>query len=358
MNLEDIKKLVKDLEKLNLQPINVRQNFFDICGFPHYENVISNVIAYFLNNSTFGQLFLNAILECLKINDQEQFITDVEREVKTADSKRIDIIIETKNYVFAIENKIWAHDENQPYDSYKKYLQEKFADKNEQNKKLVLLSMFQDKTKSGCKLDGCIKYQDFLQKLKNNVGNYVLNASLEEMVLFRNFINNLENIMGNNLDNETIKELIKNSDILTNAFYEMYNYKRSVAKDFTDIVRSKFNISIKDSWERGTSKHYLECIESNQVLSDFSQYGKITISLWLSPDIYQIAIAFGKDNYLEPNIKFIGKDLKDGSSWWTIILMREHEYENELINLNKCIGEAESMIKEFKNNINDYFEKK
>ena len=48
ISINDIKKLVNDLKKLNLQDEgNNKQNFFDICGFPHYENVVSNVIAYF-----------------------------------------------------------------------------------------------------------------------------------------------------------------------------------------------------------------------------------------------------------------------------------------------------------------------
>ena len=353
MILKDFRKSLEDLK--NLQPMNVEQNFFDICGFPHYENVVSNVIVHFLNNPAFRQLFLNAILKCLKIDDQEQLVSDVKREVITGDGKRIDILIETRNYVIAIENKVYVNDENQPYDSYRKYLQENFTDKEEQNKKLVLLSMFQDKTKSDCKLDGCIKYQDFLRELKNNAGNYVLGAHLEEAVLFRNFINNLENIMGNNLDinSEECKELFKNSDIITNAFIKLYEYKKQLAINFEEKIKNRFNV--EDSWLYPSKSYSVDWLSKNLVLSDFSQYGKICICLWMAPHIYQIALAL-ENGTLKDGIQL--KKQLELDAGWSIISRKEHKYESELINLDKCIEEAESMIKEFKNNINDYFEKK
>ena len=107
ININDIKKLVDNLKELDLQDEkNNKQNFFDICGFPHYENVVSNVITYFLNNPTLGDLFLNAILECLEIKENERIVSEVKRELETDDNKRIDLLIETQNYAIAIENKI------------------------------------------------------------------------------------------------------------------------------------------------------------------------------------------------------------------------------------------------------------
>ena len=357
ININDIKKLIDNLKELDLQDEkNNKQNFFDICGFPHYENVVSNVITYFLNNSTLGDLFLNAILECLEIKENERIVSEVEREAKTDDNKRIDLLIETQNYAIAIENKIYANDNGQPYNSYMEYLKNKFKDKKQ---KMVLLSIFQDKSTSGCKDIICIKYIDLLTKIKNNMGNYIINANIEETILLKNFINNLENIMTNslNINSEEGKELLKNSEIISKAFYEMYEYKKDICIKFGKIIENEFNIDKnKDaSWMRGVSGLCTKWLENNLVLKDFAEYGKICMSLWITSDVYQIAIAFGKNN-LKSEVHLKQTLKTDGSGWWTIISMREHNFESEPISLDNCVKDAEELIEDFKNNIDNYFE--
>lgn len=222
---------------------------------------------------------MNAILKRLDIDKNEQIVSEVEREIETDDGKRIDLLIETQNYVIAIENKIYADDKGQPYDSYMKYLEKTFKDKE---RKMVLLSMFQDKTKSECEeiVDCCITYRELLQELKNNMGNYIANADIEETILLKNFINNLENIMTSslNINSEEGKELLKNSEIISNAFYKMYEYKKQLANDFEELLK-KNDVNITRSWlypSRGYSDEWLsrEC-----VLGDFAQYGEICICL-------------------------------------------------------------------------------
>ncbi len=353
ININDVKKLVDNLKKLDLQDEkNNKQNFFDICGFPHYENVVSNVIAYFLNNSTFRDLFLNAILECLGIKENEQIVSEVEREVETGDSKRIDLLIETQNYAIAIENKIYANDNGQPYNSYMEYLKNNFKDKKQ---KMVLLSIFQDKPTSGCKDIICIKYIDLLTKLKNNMGNYIINANIEETILLKNFINNLENIMTNslNINNEEGKELLKNSEIISNTFFRMYEYKRQLAIDFEEILK-KNNFNIINSWLYPSKGYSNEWLSKYCILGDFAQYGQICICLWMNLNYFQIALAFQKSN-LEKNT-ILKKDNMEKDGSWFVINRRNFNYEDDLNILDNCIGYAKEFIENFKNNIDNYFE--
>lgn len=355
ININDIKKLVNDLEKLNLQNTsNNKRNFFDICGFPKYENVVSNVIAYFLNNSTFRDLFLNAILKCLKIEKNKQMVSDAEREVATGNNKRIDLLIETQNYAIAIENKICANDELQPYDSYMKYLKSNFKDKKQ---KMILLAMFQDETKSKYKdiVDCYITYKKLLQDLKDNMGNYIINADIEETILLKNFINNLENIMTNslNINSEEGKELLKNSEIISNAFFRMYDYKKQLAIDFEETLKRN-NINITDSKLEPSKGYSGDWLSKYCVLGDFAQYGQICICLWMNLDYFQIALAFQrgalKNNVLPKN------NIKKEGRYWYSILKKEYNFKTEQINLDVYTKEAKKIIEDFQNNIDNYFE--
>ena len=58
ININDIKKLVDNLKELDLQDEkNNKQNFFDICGFPHYENVVSKYSSIFISRLWEGLRF-------------------------------------------------------------------------------------------------------------------------------------------------------------------------------------------------------------------------------------------------------------------------------------------------------------
>ena len=95
----------------------------DIAGFPDWENVYSNILAFLLDTKQshgFGPLFIRSIVAAYRscslygwptdIRDPEHVeATDrVEREVSTATNKRIDLVIECADFLVCIENKIWS----------------------------------------------------------------------------------------------------------------------------------------------------------------------------------------------------------------------------------------------------------
>ena len=96
----------------------------DIAGFSHRESVYSNILRFFLNAKEefhdFETLFIRAILGAYRCRCREEWCkgapdpeavetTDsVEREVRTAKGKYIDILIECAEFQVCIENKIWS----------------------------------------------------------------------------------------------------------------------------------------------------------------------------------------------------------------------------------------------------------
>lgn len=325
MNTEEIKKLVENLEKLNLQEISTKkENFFDICGYPHYENVVSNVIVYFLNESGYKQLFLESFLKCLKIESNEILVSEADREVVVDEKKRIDILIETKKYAIAIENKIYADDKGQPYENYKKYLENNFKDKE---KKMVLLSIFEkDEYSKNKYLDHCITYKELLEKIKSKIGEYVNDVKIEETILLKNFINNLENIMGNssrNINDTNCNVLFKNTTLMVNAIKELNEYGWVILEDFkSKLVSNKIEIEEALSFTYPSKGHLksINSMENNLVLKEFLQYGQICLSLWLGSEkdntSYTLSISV-LNGYLNKNCK-IKKSTNERSSWKTL----------------------------------------
>ena len=56
------------------------KNFFQIAGFPHYENVSSNVLGFFLKD----KLILKIFLDCIPLDyDPSNDYVDIQREAST-----------------------------------------------------------------------------------------------------------------------------------------------------------------------------------------------------------------------------------------------------------------------------------
>lgn len=101
------------------KPQKKRVTIFDIAGFPHYETVMSNCYAYFLNKNSgeeVASIFLESLLQIVhskygKSLDMEHW--EVETEVRTEAGNRIDILISGKDAdsgkSIIIENKIYHH---------------------------------------------------------------------------------------------------------------------------------------------------------------------------------------------------------------------------------------------------------
>ncbi len=102
---------------------NQPPTLMEIAGFPQWENVYSNILAFLLNSEQihgFGPLFIRSIMAIYSSRcpdgwpkkgfDPEslQATEKVERETSTATNNRIDILIECEDFVVCIENKIWS----------------------------------------------------------------------------------------------------------------------------------------------------------------------------------------------------------------------------------------------------------
>lgn len=110
--IDTVNKKTRKSKILGLTTTPFRETYFDICGYPHYENVVSNVLAFFFDPFKPHELKNTCIEALIHISNPEieniDEVWEVDREVRTDKGTFIDILIKNDDYVVLIENKVYA----------------------------------------------------------------------------------------------------------------------------------------------------------------------------------------------------------------------------------------------------------
>src|SRR3954454_21989834 len=99
MSINDFESLLEKIKELRRGAKRL-PTFMEIAGYPHYENVCSNILAFFLDPEEqhgLGVLVLDALAHVGSISTEEGVWSNisVEREIPTEAGNRIDILIES-----------------------------------------------------------------------------------------------------------------------------------------------------------------------------------------------------------------------------------------------------------------------
>lgn len=194
----NIKDLIESLKKL---PIQVKQEttIFGIGARGHFENPTTDVLAFFCDvagEHKLGNLVLSSLLESLDIcSFKQQLCSKPEREVKTKNSKRIDLLLEAEDWVLALENKI-GHIPVNPFDEYEQYvLVEQSVRFKGKEPIFVLLSPEGESPEGYDKWNG-LSYERLLGVLKPQIANYFLSDPLNKWaIMLREFVLHLEEML-------------------------------------------------------------------------------------------------------------------------------------------------------------------
>jgi len=227
--LENIKEFIKPKKE---------KTVFSIGGRGHYENPISDVLAFFLDPNEehkFDTLVLSSFLKALKKdlgNIEKNSIELIEREVVTRSGNRIDLVIVSENWVMIIENKIY-HTLLNPLDDYESYVAYKYPDK----KRILAILSVSELSNTPLKWDN-ILYQDLISEIKKQAGPYLFNSNNAKWSFFlKDFILNLEEVIGENkVDKEMMDFVQKNYSKIIELLEVKDNYIASLKKVFIPLV--------------------------------------------------------------------------------------------------------------------------
>lgn len=198
----------------SLQRSAAEPTFLEIGGFPHYEQVISNFLAFFLDPRAehgLDDMLLCALQSALDIEDLDADMT-VETEVD-----HIDIVVAGTSQVFAIENKIYHHAEANPFEQYVRTMQRRYP---RHRRYFVLLALHAEAGASRrAELSRLgyrsITYSQLFARLRPLMGQYAERASPRYWSLLIDLIKTIENLArGSRFDMGTIEFFAENAQQL------------------------------------------------------------------------------------------------------------------------------------------------
>ena len=231
--INNYEKVLDDFKSLHIQTVAIEPTFLDISGFPHYENVCSNILQFFFQTNEahgMGDLFIQALLKTVGENISNSIlVNEVVREQPTPSGKRLDIVITTDDYVVGIENKIYAVLTNDLAD-YSTYLQSILTGRK---LKRIVLSINPIVTYSGFVN---ITYNELFKSVDSLMGNYWQSSNRKFMDYLNDFMQNIRRLEGaSSMDSEEIKFINDNILDLENLYSTLNNMKKELRQRVQDL---------------------------------------------------------------------------------------------------------------------------
>ena len=280
LSIEQIADLFAGLKNLP-KAVNREPTFMEIAGYPHFENVCSNILAFYLqpsNNHGLGTLFLDvlATLVNAEIEIDGQAV-DVRREELTDNQNRIDLVIESDNYIFGIENKIYADPYN-PFCDYSQYL-ESLSGGRQVYKILLSLRSIQPFSQL-CDFYP-ISYEIFFQTVLAKIGSSFLTVHEPHTTFLRDFIQTMQNLQQTNtMDLQRLEYFRDNQQNITALLDEVDEFRKDMrmkTQQLREVVT--FENTSNCHIESGLWRSSKDLIDVNWYLV------KLNDSLWLPLDV-------------------------------------------------------------------------
>jgi hypothetical protein len=175
---------------------------------PHFENVISNIYAFFFNveeEHELKDLFINSLFECIKSKNTTTILPfemiegfEVATEISTSKG-RIDILLYNEEEVIIIENKIYHHLNGNPLNDY-------WVSQKKKNRIGLILSLKPiANIKKHHKDFISITHLELLETVMQNIGNYLLFSNDKYLTFLKDFYQNIINLSTNTMENEDLK---------------------------------------------------------------------------------------------------------------------------------------------------------
>lgn len=261
-------KLLEEASRISINPSRTK-NYFEVAGYPHYENVASSILSfYFDTNEEHGlkDLWLKSLMECYRnksdsdeldsifsLGHYETVEGGVAREEVTQDLKRLDIVIPTNNdFVVAIENKIYADIYN-PFESYSKWINQHF----EQYTNILEIVLSLNPVSNAELLVGTdsngnnynfvnITYKELIAAVQKNIGSYLPDSNEKWLIYMNEFIKNIDSLQEGSMElNKEWQAFIDNNNTLISEYYrktkEDQKAKIELVKKFADMLQGRFD---------------------------------------------------------------------------------------------------------------------
>lgn len=192
----DFETLLRDFRRQVPERPERLPTFQEISGYPHYENVCSNILAFYLDPGKphgLGTLFLDSLGKVGKIEDLGGSMgseVEVETQEKTANENYIDILIRSASHAVLIENKIF-HAPNNPFCDYAIHLDS--LEQPHKHKFLLTLNSVEESTAQECGFEN-ITHEQVVKEIRVRLGAHVAGADTRYLTFMLDFLNTLDHL--------------------------------------------------------------------------------------------------------------------------------------------------------------------
>lgn len=335
----------KKLDKFLLEYSNIEfskedKNIFEISGFPHYETVFNNVLAFFLDSSenhNLKNIVYKSLLELLKSKSAEIDLCDeetweVNREESTENGKLIDILIKSENYIIGIETKINALLTND-IDDYYNHI-EKISKESGQKPIFVILS--KKSINENRKNIFNITHKELKSILEKNIN---FNDNNKYIYLLKDFLDNMNNFYGGSTMNKEFRELLKDeekAEKIKDIYFNVYEIRKELERNARELKNElnanhkifKSSRIIKPNWTINV------CIE---LAKYFYNECEFVIEIYVGVnDNYQVFLYFRKGSKVLKFDEKLDKFIKDiTANFYKNFEISRGDYDELVANLNK-----------------------
>lgn len=237
--------MIADYETAGETKSSHRPTLFEICGHPQYEDVASNVLAFFFDTSKPHGLrdsCVRSLLEAAGVEtaDIEQEWT-AEREVMTDAGKFIDIHIFNDERLIVVEAKVWAplHNDLRNYADYSK--------RAHPGKAITCILLCLSPPSDSVDLAGfqVVTYDQFFNQVKGKLGFMLASCDLRYLSILADLMENMTYLKeGTSMSTGFLEFLSKHEDSVNRLVKDIKQFRddlRSRVKSVIDLVPGKIN---------------------------------------------------------------------------------------------------------------------
>jgi PD-(D/E)XK nuclease superfamily protein len=270
----------------------------EIARYPHYENVCSNILRFFLDPAEkhgLGTLFLDVLARVSNFGVEKGAFggeITVEREVVTDKRNRIDLLIESDGAFILIENKIFAAVDN-PFDDYDEYLKKLVRAPHPKKQLLKLLLTLKPEAGGEKQEFRNVTYGDFVRGIRDHLGHYVAHANSRYVTFLLDFLNTVDNLLtGGEMTNNTFVELVSERQAVVKKFLaEIRKLRAELRQKVTELGQhielTKYNNIVQYPWRQ----REWESLEDT-LMHDVTRSDGLTIAIdtVVTPDGWKVQI--------------------------------------------------------------------
>lgn len=340
---KQLEKLERFLKETPIPHVSKRPTtFLGISKQPHYENVWSNIYAFFLDltgEHNLDDLFLQSLLQLINEANGSTFLFNpafqIDTEYRTKKNGRIDILLSNSNDAIIIENKVYHHLNND--------LSDYWGSVTQANKQGVILSL-QKIIIYNQNFIG-ITHLEFLQRVLSNLPNYFSNANEKYIIFLKDFYQNVLNTT-NPMDTNVIKFFCRNKEEINKVAAIRNDY---VSYVISEVEKARINIDevLQPNGSRNEKFRYYVCPEQSNLMITiifenlFTEKQELLFIVELKNQLIRETEKIRSIPFNDAESNYIRSDFFNQTGFWAhFAIQSEKPNEEQLMNLGDYIAKT------------------